>query len=71
MNLVSSTCYVDLGNKMMAAILRDDETMKYYYQVVQSSIFGITSEQIKIQDMVGPFDDFKACLDAAQKVAAL
>ena len=58
MSLSSASIFVNLGNKRIAAILRDDKTKKYFYQVVTSCCLGIEKDQIKVDQCVGPYDDF-------------
>lgn len=58
MNLVSTSIFVLLANKDMAAILRDEDSDRYYYQIVKVSITGIEKKEIIPSLCVGPFEDF-------------
>lgn len=63
MDLSQTSCYVYLGKNQMGAILRDSETGKYYYQIVNFTCLGIEKKDIVVSDCVGPFDDFQTCND--------
>ena len=64
----STSIYVHLPGKKMAAILCDDQTDKYYYQIITASCLGVTSQQINIAEAVGPFDNFKICSNEVDKL---
>lgn len=66
MTLSPTTIYIHLSGEHMAAILKDAETEKYYYQIVSSLFLEIETNQIKIDQVVGPFDTFDKCVSASK-----
>ena len=68
MNPSSANVFVNLGNKRMAAILRDDKTKKYFYQVVTLCCLGIEKDQIKVDQCVGPYENFVSVSSEVDKL---
>ena len=58
MNLSSTSIFVCMDKNNMAAILRDEETNKYFYQIIKSNITGMEKKEIIVEQCVGPFEDF-------------
>lgn len=56
--ITPTTVSISLGDNM-AAILRDDETNKYFVQIVKNSFSGMKKEDIIPEELIGPFDDFE------------
>jgi hypothetical protein len=70
MKLNTTSCYVHIDMNRMAAILKDEESEKYYYQVVPLNCMGIEQKEIKKNKCIGPYDDFKIVNDEIDKMKA-